>query len=394
MTEWPVVTYEMRPWAGAEEAPSRTARRRHRGPYEAAVVPAIAGVSRLPIPVDVLARAEEAAAEIARFDADVGHEVAPFSALLLRSESAASSRIEDLTASAKAVALAELGDPRGHNANVIVANTRAMQAAIDLADRLDAEAVVAMQETLLGASSPRLVGGWRDEQVWIGGSSFGPHGATFVPPHHERVPAAMDDLVTFMARDDLPVLVQAAVAHAQFETIHPFPDGNGRTGRSLVHALLRGKGLTRLVTVPVSAGLLTDTASYFAALTAYREGHPAAIVERLAEASFLAIANGRELVADLRGVRSAWDERITARRGAAAWGIADLLLRQPVIDSPLAQRELDVTAANVNRAVEHLVEAGVLRQVGDGRRYRRWAAPEVLGALDAFAGRADRRPRH
>jgi Fic family protein len=65
----------------------------------------------------------------------------------------------------------------------------------------------------------------------IGGSSFGPHGADFVPPHHDRVPALMDDLVRFMRRTDLPLLAQTAVAHAHFETIHPFPDGNGRTGR-------------------------------------------------------------------------------------------------------------------------------------------------------------------
>ena len=76
----------------------------------------------------------------------------------------------------------------------------------------------------------------------------------FVPPHHTRVATAIDDLARFMRRDDLAVLPQAALAHAQFETIHPFPHGNGRTGRALVDCLLRGKRLTRQVTVPVSAG--------------------------------------------------------------------------------------------------------------------------------------------
>src|SRR5262249_56504813 len=92
-----------------------------------------------------------------------------------------------------------------------------------------------------------------------------PHGAAFVPPHYERVPDAMRDLMSFVRRDDLPVLAHAALAHAQFETIHPFVDGNGRTGRALVHAMLRARGVTRNVTVPVSAGLLTDTDAYFAA---------------------------------------------------------------------------------------------------------------------------------
>jgi Fic family protein len=96
----------------------------------------------------------------------------------------------------------------------------------------------------------------------------------FNPPHHDHVPVLIDDLVAFARRTDIPLLTQAAVAHAQFETIHPFPDGNGRTGRALIHSMLRGHGLTHNVTVPVSAGLLTDTSAYFDALTAYREGEP------------------------------------------------------------------------------------------------------------------------
>ncbi len=105
------------------------------------------------------------------------------------------------------------------------------------------------------------------------------------PARPHRVPAAIDDLMAFAARDDVPLLAQIAVAHAQFETIHPFTDGNGRTGRALVQAMLRNKGLTRQVTVPVSAGLLADTDGYIAALTAYRDGDAAPIVERFAEAS-------------------------------------------------------------------------------------------------------------
>lgn len=142
----------------------------------------------------------------------------------------------------------------------------------------------------------------------------------FVPPHPDRVATAIHDLERFLSRDDLPVLVQAAVAHAQFETIHPFPDGNGRTGRALVHSLLRGRGLTRRVTVPVSAGLLADTSSYFDALTAYRDGIPEPIVERLASASFAAIYNGRVLVDELRSLRAGWDDAISTRRLGLAPG--------------------------------------------------------------------------
>lgn len=203
----------------------------------------------------------------------------------------------------------------------------------------------------------------------------------------------MRDLVRFLARDDLPPLTQAAVAHAQFETIHPFPDGNGRVGRALVHALLRAKGLTQRVTVPVSAGLLVNLAGYFDALGAYREGDPAPLVRQLGEASFTAISNSRQLVADLHEVRAGWTTMVKARRGATAWRVADLLLRQPVVDSPLVQRELSVPAMTANRAIEALKSGGVLRKTSGDRRGRRWAAADVLAALDRFAARAGRRGR-
>jgi Fic family protein len=391
-TVWPAVGSEDLPWRPATTfaLPSGQARRQA-GPYQAAVTPEIATVGDVPLSTGTRSLVTEAATEIARFDAEVGADLAPFTAILLRTESVASSRIENLTASAKAIALAELGDTDRANATVIVANTTAMQAAIALADRLDGDAILAMHEMLLGTAEPVWAGKWRTVQNWIGGSDWSPHNALFVPPHPDRVPAAIHDLERFLSRDDLPVLVQAAVAHAQFETIHPFADGNGRTGRALVHSLLRGKGLTRKITVPVSAGLLADTTRYFDALTAYREGDPEPIVERLASASFAAINNGRALVGDLHALRADWDDAISARRGASAWQLADMVLSQPVVDSSLVQRQLDVTAPAALRAIEQLVDAGALTKISGRQRYRRYSAPQVLEALDAFAVRSGRR---
>lgn len=196
---------------------------------KAAVTPEIAD-QQVTLDAEITAASDDAAVEVARFATEVGHEVAPFAAVLLRSESAASSRIEDLTASARAIAEVELSGPGGRNASMVVANQRAMSAAIELSSCIDAAAILAMDATLLGHTEPDIAGRWRDQQVWIGGSDLGPHGAMFVPPSHHRVPAAIDDLITFMGRDDIPTLAHAALAHAQFETIHPFPDGNGRTG--------------------------------------------------------------------------------------------------------------------------------------------------------------------
>jgi Fic family protein len=386
---WPAVEYEELAWSSSLDIPRRWLST-FSGPYRAAVAPEISRLD-LVLPAATMALVDEATAELARFDAEMGTEIAPFGAILLRSESAASSRIENLTASAKAVALAELGDTSRRNAAEIVANTTAMQAAIELADRLDPPAVLAMHAALLGHHDPEVAGKWRDAQVWIGSSSYGPHTATFVPPHHSRVPAAIDDLVEFMLRDDLAVLPQAAIAHAQFETIHPFPDGNGRTGRALVHCLLRGKRLTRQVTVPVSAGLLTDTDRYFEALTAYRSGDIQPIVERFAEASFDSVVNGRQLVTELRALRAAWSDAITSRRQATVWRVLNVVFQHPVLDNGRVQRELGVSVMGADAAITELVGIGALEEITGGRRNRRYAAVQVLAALDAFAERAGRR---
>jgi len=389
---WPPVRFERRPWDYDPDLPvPRRVRAAHRGDYQAAIPASIAGLGVVPIGAQTSALATEAATEIARFDAEFSASTMAFAPLLLRSESASSSQIEHLTSSARAIALADLGRTGRNNADLIVSNVRAMQAALNLAERLDGDAILAMHRVLMEAHWPDIAGRWREQQVWIGGSRFGPHEADFIPPHHDRVPAAMADLAAFMARPDLPVLTQAAIAHAQFETIHPFPDGNGRVGRALVHALLKAGGLARSVTVPVSAGLLGDTGTYFAALTAYRAGDPEPIVKVMAEATFPAIGNGRRLAADLRATRARWSDLITARRGAAAHRLADLLIQHPVIDMPLVARELSLATSNAQHAIDRLVGDGVLRLIGKGARDRVWEAPEVISALEGFAKRAKRR---
>jgi len=391
-TSWPAAGTEMEEWTPGERGIyTRRERQVQTGPYERAVMPEIA--SAVPsLGSDVGAHVDEATAEIVRFDAEMGSNIAPFMAVLLRSESAASSGIEHLTASARAIATAEVDErAAARNASEIVANTRAMQTAIDLADRLDSESMLATHRVLM-ASHPDIAGQLRRQQVWIGAGEAGPRIADYVPPRWESVPALLDDLTLFMARSDVPVLIQVALAHAQFENVHPFGDGNGRTGRALVHAMLRNKGLTIRATVPVSAGLLTDTRAYFDALTAYRAGEVAPIVTMMAAAAIRAIANSRELVADLRAVRDEWNGTVKARRGAAAWRLADLLIRQPVITTETVTSELRILPGNVARTLRPFEEAGVLvSSAGSGRNTRVWRAPQVLAQLDSFADRAGRR---
>lgn len=360
------------------------------GTYHPAVPASIADLT-LDLPPALFAEAEHASNEITRFDAALGGEIAPFASVLLRSESAASSQIENLSASARHIAEAELpGGRTKRNAAMIVANTAAMRAALSLPDTVDVDAILAMHRASMANEPRHTPGEFRTEPVWIGRGST-PIGATFVGPRHELIPGAIDDLITFAQRADVPVLPQIAVAHAQFETIHPFTDGNGRTGRALVQAMLRNKGLTHQVTVPVSAGLLADTDAYFAALNAYREGDAAPIVERFSQASILAIVNGRQLVADIRGIRESWNDAIRARSDSAIWKVADLLTRRPVVNAALLAQQLGIESKNAHRYLNPLTEAGILIETTSGPGSRVWRSPEVLAALDAFAERAGRR---
>ncbi len=315
----------------------------------------------------------------------------PFAGVLLRTESVSSSQIEQITAGAEALALASIDERTGPNARLVAHNVSAMRLAITTTAPLDEAAVLGMHAALLESEGADWVGRWRTQQVWIGGGGPSPHSASFVPPHHSRVPDAMDDLFAFCSRTDVAPFTQAAIAHAQFETIHPFPDGNGRVGRALVHTMLRQADVTRSTVVPVSAGLLSDTEAYFEALTAYREGDADLIVRRFCEAAFRALDNGERLIRDLTAIRASWHDRLAARRDSVAWRLLDDLIRQPATTVAAVREEFEVSQPAALRAVDSLVEAGIVTPSNANRRNRVWVCDEVTVAMDAFAERARRR---
>ena len=392
------VSWEDLPWEDSDRTRplSRAQRAVIRPAYEAAIP---ATISELGVTIEpaVLGAVDDARAEIARFDAELstmlpGSEIAPLAAVLLRTESASSSQIENITAGAKALALAELGVARyGSNAGLVAANVDAMNRALELADAVTPEAILAIHEALMRGQGQARPGEFRTEQVWIGGSGSSPHAADFVPPHHSRIDAAIDDLCAFIRRTDIPLLAQAAIAHAQFETIHPFNDGNGRTGRALVHAMLKQGGATTRTTIPISAGLLVDTHSYFAALTAYRAGDPSPIVERFTQASFAAIYNGRTLATDLTKIYDMWSNGLNVRRSAAVWRVLPLLLSHPAVTSAMVQESTGLSQPAADNVIKQLRDAGILSRASGAQRYVVWVATDVTTALDEFAARSRRR---
>lgn len=387
---WPALAAESQMWTPSAGFGVRADRYPSAQRYESALVPQIAALTPSPTS-EVMTAAEDAALSLSRLDAELGDRVASFAPVLLRSEAASSSQIENLTASARSIMSAELGAKTGQNAAQIAANTRSMMAAIDLSGELSGQAILQMHQVLLDSQPRHTPGAWRDEPVWIGSRSDTPVGAEFVAPHHSRVPALVEDLVVFMDRTDMPALVAVAISHAQFETIHPFSDGNGRTGRALAQAQLRHLGVTQNVAVPVSAGLLADVAGYHSALNAYRGGEVGPIISAFADASFRAVRNTRQLVEEIDGIRAEWARRLTVRRSSNAWKLLDVLVRRPVLNSATAAAELGVKQPNIYPPLKALEEAGILASKNEYQLGPFWRSDEILGAIDRFAERAGRR---
>ncbi len=398
-SDWPALGSEEVTWRLSDDlvgvVPSYEVARLEARPYRAALPAQIAELDPLVyLPASTISAVSTAAAEITAFDREASALPVPMPAVLLRTESASSSQIEHLTANSRNLAVASLGETAGQNAELVADNAAAMTRALDSSGPVSRQAILDIHRALMERSDPDIAGRFRHEPVWIGAAGLSPHGADFIPPRWERVEDCIDDLTRFASRPDLNGLVQAAIVHAQFETIHPFADGNGRTGRAIIHTLLRNAGYTTHATVPVSSGLLGDVDDYFRALTAYRDGNPGPIVDTFAASTTRAITNGRQLAQDTQAIHDAWRSKIKARSDSGAWRLADHLFAQPVVNSPYVARILGSSPQGAFNAINTLVDAGVLTQSSRDRRNQLWQAKDVLDAMDAFAARAGRHGRH
>jgi Fic family protein len=391
----PPVDSEELSWSPADpESLSRREVQRQTGTFRAAIVSEIARW-QAQIPAELQADVDDATGALARVDGFAAERFgpnalmgSPMPTILLRTESASSSQIEQLTTSALQLALAAIDESAKPNAAAVLGNVHAMEQAVAVPGKLSVESILLMHRALL--ADDRMMSGdagrFREQQVWIGPGGSGPLLADFVPPTHSRLPAAMDDLVAFIAREDLPVLVQGAVAHAQFETIHPFVDGNGRTGRALIHTILKEKGLVTASVTPLSAGLLTDVRGYFDALAEFRKGDAGPIIAQFASAARFASQSARKLMDELSAVLSELEARLEGvRRDSTAWKLLPLLVAQPVVGLSYVETMLEAGQMTSLRAVNTLVDRGVLTEFSGRRRNRVWRQTDVLGALDSFA---------
>ena len=222
----------------------------------------------------------------------------------------------------------------------------------------------------------------RDTQNWIGGSDYSPRGALHVPPAPERVTELMNDLVAYLNRDDVPVMVQAAIGHAQFESIHAFTDGNGRIGRALVSAVLRRRGVTRNAVVPLASGLLARRDDYFASLGAYRRGDPAPLIELFARSARAAAECSRDTIARLKAMPDEWAAELRPRAGSASAALIQAFYDHPVMSAHEIEERSGSVASQAYRAIDQLSGAGYITEITGRKKNRVWAASEVLAELD------------
>jgi Fic family protein len=327
--------------------------------------------------------------------------------LLLRAEAVASSRIEGLEVGGRRLLKAQVAlglgdDPRDVAATEVLNNVEAMRwvtETIGLADEVTVDHLREIHRRLMAGTRLGHLGGQiRDEQNWIGGSSYNPCSAVFVPPPPDRVAGLLADLCAFCNDDALPAVAQAAIAHAQFETIHPFADGNGRTGRALVHVLLKRRGLAPSVVPPVSLVLATWSDDYISGLTATRSRCETGSVEPVdglnrwialfAAALTRAVADAGDYERRVRDIQARWREAVgKVRSDAAVLRLIDALPGAPLVTVQSAAALIDRSVQATNEAIAHLVRSDVLKQTTIGRRNRGFEALDLIDAFTALERR-------
>ena len=327
----------------------------------------------------LLARAEQA---LGRLDGST--QILPsqdlFVAMYVRKEAVLSSQIEgtqssldDLLAAEARVLRARQPQDVGEVLNYVAAMDHGLERleTLPVSVRLIREV---HERLLTGTRGGELQPGQlRESQNWIGPAGAILGDAIYVPPPHRIVPAALGDLERFIHEErDLPLLIRIGLVHAQFETIHPFLDGNGRVGRLLITLLLCEQGALQRPVLYLSHFLKEHRAGYYAALQAVRED--GAWEEWIA--FFLravAAADATETARRIVDLRERHRGLIVAHLGRGAGTglrLLEALYRRPLIDVPEARAILGLTFQGANRLVGRLVGLGILEELTGQQRNR------------------------
>lgn len=350
--------------------------------FEAYLPPEIASED-LFLPSALIAECETALDEVSRLDSEYGAHLAPLSGMMLRTEAIASSKIEDEYASVEDYLRAMYGNRSNRSAMAMVHATDAIDHL--LRTGIDRRSVLESHRRLMADAGLEAMyaGKYRRVQNWIGGSDHSPRGALHVPPPPGEVDRLMQDVFAFSRRVDIPVLAQAAVMHSQFESIHPFTDGNGRIGRAMVSSLLRQRGHTRHTTIPIAAALASRRQGYFRALWDYRDGDAEPVIRLLAESVKVSSQESRVTAQRLSTMPHEWTVRAKNPRSHSATGrIIRQLSESPFLSSSYLEQSMGLSDSASHRALTRLAETGIVHEVTGRKRNRVWAASEVMDELN------------
>ena len=234
-----------------------------------------------------------------------------------------------------------------------------------------------------GRGSSKQPGEFRRSQNWIGGSR--PGNALFVPPPPNELPACLDNFEKFLHDEKTPTLIRTALAHVQFESIHPFLDGNGRSGRLLITFMLCVDGVLKEPMLYLSLYFKMHRQQYYDLLQAVRDrGEWEAWVE-----FFLTgvIETANEAVETARQLLALFEEdrvriRTLGRSAASMLQVHDLLQRQPIVSIIPASRELKLTHPTVMKAIANLEKLGIVREISGRRRGRLFAYARYMSILN------------
>jgi Fic family protein len=318
----------------------------------------------------------------------------PVATLLLRSEGVASSYIEGLRSPLADVAAAEVGGTLSDAASYVADNLGAVVGALGSPRRPLTQSDLHLWHRRLMESGARvpahMVGAYRAEQSWIGGTS--PRDAAYLPPPPELVGQLMEDLVAFANGDRLDPVTQAAVLHAQFESVHPYGDGNGRIGRILIGWVLCHR-LDLTVPPPVSVLIARDPGGYLAGMTLFRMGQLDTWVEWMATALQRSSEAAGELMARSEALLAEWRRRIVrVREDASAHRVIDLLAEQPVLSAATVADRLGVSLRSGQSALATLARHAIVERyrpeaTRPGRPTQYWMAGELLELVSGWPGR-------
>jgi Uncharacterized conserved protein len=335
-----------------------------------------------PVNSELQAEIDDALILAIRFDEMLKSKSYNIPAIMLRSESASSSQIENLTASAKNIAIAELDSKAPKNSRIIADNISAMKTALSLDSEISLNLITEIHKTLLCKTNAGIAGKIREQQVWVGGDNLSPGKATFVPPHSKHIKEYLTDWVTFSNRINLNPIILAAVSHAQFETIHPFIDGNGRTGRALMQRILKNNGIFKNSSLPISIGLLNKIDAYYSALNEFHNGDYIPIVKEISKGIVFAVQIGSSMVAKIDDMMNTWKSNIKAKESSSIWKLIDVLVENPVVDAKFVSENLNLSLKSAYNILQDAHNFGVLKPIGKVNQNMKFEATDITDLID------------